>query len=233
MDTKVIDRIKKMITLGNDAGATEHERETALRMAYNTMAKHNLTMADLPEDEKGEDRVRGEVTICGDKWIRVVCNSVSKLFFCKYFYCRTGVSGKEMHCFIGLESNVATAKAMSEFVVKSIKREATARFRSPTSPEGRSFGVGASHTIFSRVETMLKEDTVESTPGTALVLVRVHEQEQAANDLWLANDGVKLKTPVARSSPINRSAYHSGKDFGNTVSLNKQVGGTSSRKTLK
>ena len=47
---KVLERIKKMLTLGNDAGATEAERETALRMAYNVMAKYNLTIADLPSE---------------------------------------------------------------------------------------------------------------------------------------------------------------------------------------
>ena len=51
---KVLERIKKMLTLGNDAGATEAERETALRMAYNVMAKYNLTIADLPSEAKGE-----------------------------------------------------------------------------------------------------------------------------------------------------------------------------------
>jgi len=38
IENKVLERVKKMIALGNDSAATEAERETALRMAYNLLA---------------------------------------------------------------------------------------------------------------------------------------------------------------------------------------------------
>ena len=231
IETKVLDRIKKMLALGNDAAATEGERETALHMAYNLLAKHNLSITDLPGDKNNEPRERQETTISADKWARSLAQYVGKLFFCNYYHV-TGVSGKDVHCFIGRQSNVVTATYMAEFLIKAVKREASKRYKSPTSPEGRSFCVGTTSTIRKRVEDMIKSDT-ESTPGTALVLVKLHETEKDANDKWLEDDGVNLVTKKARAdTSLKAGAFYSGKDYGKTVSLNSQAG-TSKSTTFK
>lgn len=229
---KVLERVKKMLALGNDSGATEGERETALRMAYNVLAKHNLTLADLPADDTTEVREQQEVMISVDRWGRSVSSSIAKLFFCTHFYRRTGTAGKEWHCFIGRQSNAITARYMAEHMMKSIKREATRRYCSPTSPEGRSFCVGTADSIRKRVVEMLRNDT-ESTPGTALVLINLHDREQEANKNWLMLQGIKTRTVTARSNQVNLDAFQSGRDYGKTVSLNQQVGTSQGLKKLK
>jgi hypothetical protein len=231
VEDKVLERIKKMIALGNDSAATEGERETALRMAYNLLAKHNLSISDLPGDQSNEVRERQDIVISADKWARSLAHAVAKLFFCKYFYSSTGTSGKDKHCFVGRQSNVITARYMSEYLIKSVKREATARYKSPTSPHGRSFCVGTVDSVRKRVEQMLQQDT-ESTPGTALVLVGVHKREAAANDKWLEQAGLALTTSKSRAdNSLRAGAFHDGRDYGKTVSLNQQV--TSSGKDFK
>ncbi len=228
IENKVLERVKKMIALGNDAAATEAERETALRMAYNLLAKYNLSMSDLPEDESHEARERQDVVISADKWARSLAQSVGKLFFCKYFYSGTGTSGKDKHCFVGRQSNVMTARYMAEFLIKSVKREATTRYKSPTTPQGRSFCVGTVDSIRKRVEQMLKSDT-ESTPGTALVLVSLHEREADANEKWLNGTGVSLTTSKPRAdNALRAGAFYEGREYGKTVSLNQQVGSSAS-----
>jgi len=224
IENKVLERVKKMIALGNDAAATEGERETALRMAYNLLAKYNLSISDLPEDQSNEARERQDVVISADRWARSLAQAVAKLFFCKYFYSRTGTSGKDKHCFVGRQSNVITARYMSEFLIKSVKREATGRYKSPTSPQGRSFCVGTVDSIRKRVEEMIKTDT-ESTPGTALVLVSLHEREADANEKWLNGTGVSLTTSKPRAdNALRAGAFYEGREYGKTVSLNQQVG---------
>lgn len=221
---KILERVKKMVALGNDAGATEAERETALRMAYNLLAKYNLSMADLPEDDSAEARERQDVVISADRWARSLAQAVAKLFFCRYFYSSTGTSGKDKHCFVGRQSNCITARYMSEFLIKSVKREATSRYKSPTTPQGRSFCVGTVDSIRKRVEEMIKTDT-ESTPGTALVLVSLHEREADANQKWLDNAGLSLTTAKARAdNSLRAGAFYEGREYGKTVSLNQQVG---------
>lgn len=223
IENKVLERVKKMIALGNDAAATEAERETALRMAYNLLAKYNLSISDLPDDESHEARERQDVVISADRWARSLAQAVAKLFFCKYFYSGTGTSGKDKHCFVGRQSNVITARYMSEFLIKSVKREATGRYKSPTSPQGRSFCVGTVDSIRKRVEEMIKTDT-ESTPGTALVLASLHQREADANSKWLEQAGLSLTTSKARAdNSLRASAFYDGREYGKTVSLNQQV----------
>jgi len=43
-DEKIIDRIAKLLALGRDEAATEHERENAMRRAQRLMSKHQLEM---------------------------------------------------------------------------------------------------------------------------------------------------------------------------------------------
>ena len=230
---KVLDRVKKMVTLGTNEGATEAERETALRMAYKILAKHNLSMSDLPADSIVEVRLRNEMTISADKWARNVCQSVAKLFFCHYFFKRTNTSGKDIHVFVGLQSNSVTAMNMSDFLVKAIKREASKLYKSPTSPEGRSFCVGTMATIHKRVEAMIA-DTTESEPGTAVAIINLHKSEQGLNKKFLEDEGTSLKVSTRRAdNSLRYGAFMDGKDFGGKVSLNKQVGhSVSSHKQL-
>lgn len=229
---KIIDRVKKMLALGNNEGATEAERETALRMAYNLLAKHNLTMSDLPSDQI-EAREKTCVTLSADKWARNVANSAAELFFCSYHYQRTNTSGKDHHFFVGKQSNVVTAQHVAEYLIRSIKKEATKRYQSPTSPYGRSFCVGAMRAIHTRVQAMVK-DEVESAPGTALVLANLHASERIENDKWLVAQGTTVVEGKSRAdNSLRAGAFYDGKDYGSKVSLNQQVGATRSTNLLR
>ena len=163
-ENKILARVKKMLALGNDAGATEAERDTAMKMAYNLLAKYNLSIADLPADQNDEARELLSVVISADKWARSLAHAVAKLFFCKYWFSRTGTAGKDSHQFVGRQSNTLTAMHMTEYLIKSIKKEATRRFASPTSPDGRSFCVGAVDTIYDRVIILLQKGIQEEAP---------------------------------------------------------------------
>lgn len=226
---KILDRVKKMLALANDAAATEGERDNAMRMAYNLLAKHNLSMADLPSDQSSEPREQQEITVSADIWARSLAQAVGKLFFSKYFFMRTRTSGKDIHCFVGRQSNVITATHMTEYLIKSIKREAGKRYRSATSPEGRSFCVGTVSTIRRRVEELISKDT-ESTPGSALALVSLHKSELVANEDWLAGQGVALRQSKARTdNSLRGTAFMDGREYGKSVSLHNQVAGSTNR----
>lgn len=231
IEDKVIGRIKKMIALGNDSAATEGERETALRMAYNLLARHNLSLDDLPADQVNEVRERQDIEISADTWARSVAQSVAKLFFCKYFLMKTRTSGKDKHCFVGRQSNVVTTRAMAEYIIKSLKREASVRYKSATTPQGRSFCVGATDIIRKRVTEMLASDT-ESTRGNALVLINLHEKENDENSKWLEAAGMSLSPMKARAdNSLRANAFYDGREYGKSVSLNQQV--KSSNSSLK
>lgn len=233
VENKILARIKKMLALANCEGATEQERDTAMTMAQNLLAKHNLSMTDLPPDSHTEAREQQQFTMCGDIWMRGLAGSVAKLYFCSYYFMRVA-SCKDTHVFFGKQSNVVTAQYMAEFLLKSVKREASRRYKSPTSPEGRSFCVGATEVIRRRIFNMMRSDTTNDSgqpiPGTALMLANAYAAEDVANKAALALV-VELKKTKPRASSVVSDAYGSGKDFGRTVGLNTQVGTSSVKRT--
>ena len=248
-ENKILARVKKMLTLGNNAAATEAERDTALRMAYNLLAKHNLSAADLPADQNDEAREEQTFTMCGDVYIRTICNSMAELFFCKYFFVRQG-AGKDSHFFIGRQSNVVTARYMAEYIVKSVRKEAAKRFKTATTPEGRSFGVGATRSISRRVQELKAHDVSKAEsdanvhdvvrlggiPGSSLALAKYAEAEETSNeDFYLTLYKKPVKETTERASRIQPDAFHQGREFGNKVSLNQQVSATAptNRKAIK
>ncbi len=228
-EEKIIDRIKKILAIANCAGATEAERDTAMKMAHNLMAKYNLSMASVTKSKK-EGREHKERQTGSYPWVKCVCDDVAKLFFCSYF--STKVGSQTRHTFIGLESNVQTAYEMSMYVIKSIEREAR-RKKKEGAHDGnweRSFCVGAQIVISRRCAELRaaaekeSEKAPELSSGTALVLASLYDSEKAANSQYVVQVlGVKLVTQTASKRNIGSDAMAKGMAYGKTVGLNKQI----------
>lgn len=241
---KVIDRVRKMLRLSENEGATEGERDNALRMAHATLAKYNLDMAQVgsletkeSENRVGEQREKQDEKFYGRPWARQVCNSVAKLFFCYYFY--TGNGRMVKHTFIGRHSNAVTARELSRYLVESIYREAK-RFQAERmggSTDKRSFATGAAHKIFERCKKLREEaeKPATSAPGTALVLASLYKKELQLNTDYMKDLGIRLGTGRGSSTNgIGLDAYSAGAAYGASVSLDRQVGrSTSSTKLIK
>jgi hypothetical protein len=232
---KILARIRKMMALADCNAATEGERDTALKMAYNLLAKHNLSMVDVENKAaEGEAREGTEASFVVYPWARNIASAVANMFFCNYYFMRSHTGKQATHVFVGKQSNAVTASYMADFVVRSVLREATKRYKSAISPEARTFAVGVVHKLRARIEEIKKAQATAPadaegaamTAGSALVLADLYKREGEANKLWLAAQGVELKTTTSRQKSItDSSAYNAGKAFGGTVSLAPQVGG--------
>jgi hypothetical protein len=233
---KIIDRVKKMMALANCSGATEGERDNAMRMAYNLLAKYNLSMSqvDAHNSTPQEQRESQTAKFVVYPWARNIANLVGSLFFCNYYFMRSHTGKQAEHVFIGKASNCATAQYMSEFVVKSVCREAARLYGSAIAPEARCFAIGVVRKLQERIKEIKDSHNAESTVGTELAIVNLDKAEKEANALWLAEQGVKLRTTANRSKGVTDSdAFHAGKDFGARVSLAPQVGaGRSTTKAI-
>jgi hypothetical protein len=224
---KIIERVKKMMALANCTGAAEGERDNALRMAYNLLAKYNLSMSqvDAHDSTPQEQRESQKATFVVYPWARNIASIVGSLFFCNYYFMRSHSGKQADHVFIGKASNVATAQYMSEFVVKSVCREAARLYGSAIAPEARCFAIGVVRKLQERIKEIKDTHDAESAVGTALAIINLDKAEKEANSLWLAEQGVKLKTSASRTKGVTDSdAFHAGRDFGARVSLSPQVG---------
>lgn len=232
VNEKVINRLKKMLALANNAGATDGEREAALKQSYSLLAKYNLTMAqvDTHNSTPQEERLAEKATFPVYPWARQIAGQVSSLFFCKYYFMRLGAGKQATHVFIGKESNAATAQYMAEFVVRSVMREAAKMYGSAIAPEARNFAVGVVSKLYDRIKEIkasFNKQEEPSTTGTAMVLASLYKTEEEANANFLSKLGVKLKHGVNRQKDVTDSAaFSAGRDFGGKVSLSPQIAST-------
>lgn len=154
-------------------------------------------------------------------------HAVAGLFFCAYWYSRTAKRGTVRHNFVGLAGNVATAKAMTDYLVKSIMSEANRRWKEQPDPGAwwTSFCKGAAHRIRERChelrEASEKQDGTSSC--TALVVVSLYKAEAEKNALVLKEMGLQLRFPKPRTKAAG-DGYQDGRRFGDGLSLNRQVG---------
>lgn len=227
---RVLSRIRKMLALANDSGASEGERDNAMRMAHATMAKYNLDIAmveDAGGKVEGEERGVLRAVFYGRPWARQVANSMAELFFCSYI-CSTHKKAKmTQHCFVGRHSNAITAREMASYLVTSIIKEAR-QYRVLGNAACRSFSIGAAVSIRRRVDKLIEERSQEkATPGTSLVLASLYSREAAAN--LVVYEKAFPKTQKTRSGKEVNSdiGYAAGREYGENVSLSRQVEGPS------
>ena len=236
---KILNRVRKMMALANDAGASEGERDNALRMAHATLAKYNLSMSQAEATSGKDDGKRVEdkdLTTSDMPWVIRTAAAVGKLYFCKYFYIRIRGKGRAINCFVGREANVTTAREMAQYVIRSIQSEANRvqRERFEDGRWNRDFCKGAADRVYERCEEIRlnaeRASQDAKTPGTSLVLASVYKTEMAANDKWLADQGVKLGKAKGRERGAGWDAHAAGRDFGGKVSLHNQVGGAGTKR---
>lgn len=250
---KILRRVRKMMKLAQDAGATEGERDNAMRMVHATLAKHNLNMSlvgatdGVVEEKRGSSRT----AFLGKPWAISIAAGIARMYFCHYHYNtmggNAGPTQKAVHVFVGRESNVVTAQEMAQFVVESVNREAQRYQRSIGGKysDYRAFAQGAMMRIRERcnkIEEDAKTKGVEdvptdgetdvSAPGTALVLASLYKREDDANTAFVAHVFGELKDGRKQTLAPSRAARNAGAAYGDKVSLHKQVN-TSDQKKLK
>lgn len=222
-----------MMILANDPAAAEGERDNALRMAHATLAKYNLTMAEAESvgTQREEERLRDGTLATRHKWSVRCAQAVATLFFCEYFYTPIDRGTKMKHSFIGRASNVVTAKMMTEFVIKSIVREANTRSKDQFSPGAfqRNFAKGATQRIVERCRELRRAAEApqpSASTGTAIVLASFYRTEAEANAQWIAAQGYRIMVDHDREHAAG-AGYHEGKTYGDRISLSKQLGDNS------
>lgn len=230
---KLLARMKKIMALATNAGATEGEREAALHQLHKLMAKHNIDQATVEGVDltKPVDNIDGHVLeeheFYGRPWARTIVNGVAKMMFCKYFLRESAKKNMAIHCFVGTAENVAAAVMLAQFLIEGVKAEGERRAKAMgenVSAYRRAFGTGASGALYNRcIEEMRKPPEGGST---ALVLTNVYEQADRLNQLALAEKfGIRLRTGASRAKTSGvGDALGAGRAHGNSMNLGRNIG---------
>ena len=78
----IVEKIRKMLALASNSGATEAEAAQALEMATFLMAKHNIDQDALVEKREGIVKKTASRTDFDDKWHAWIVSAVALLNAC-------------------------------------------------------------------------------------------------------------------------------------------------------
>lgn len=224
-ESSIAQRIKKLLALA-DGNKNEHERNSAMKLAMELLAKHNLDMtavADLAHScEHSVSEFKAHLKL--DPWVRFVVKAACKLYYTEMLmrpvYRGYYEDRKEYHpTFIGTEENIAVTMELAGWLLDSIRWESNCLYYEPY--ERRSFRLGAAHRLFERACQIVSEEAQTAADGsssTSLVVLR--NELERANRRYL--DGMKLGTFKARTTYSDSSAYDTGSAYGNSVNLSKK-----------
>lgn len=232
---KIIERVQKMLRLAEDKGASEGERDNAMRMVHAYLAKFNLDMETVRsngkdqkiDEEGGGPRTHYTHSFFGRPWACNAAAAVGDLCFCAYLYRSARMSKDCKHFFIGRTANAVTAAYLAEFVVKSIHKEGKKRQRieGQGNPWFLSFAWGAALKVRERVKKLKEKPDINATAGTELVLASYYSSEWAANREYQKVAFPRLRTLGGGKGIRDRDGYTQGQAFGETINLNRQIGG--------
>ncbi|KKN33846.1 hypothetical protein LCGC14_0799800 [marine sediment metagenome] len=117
--SSVEEKIRALLRLANDAGASEHEASLAMERAHELLLKHNLDMMEVEagEDDEVQQVVEEEFDYrYADRWRPSLVNVVAK-----HNYCRVINRSKRGSLqVIGRTHNVVATKEMSRWLMGQV-----------------------------------------------------------------------------------------------------------------
>jgi len=110
-------KVKKLLMMTTENGASEEEMATAMRLAAGLMMRHNITQAELgvtPEQAKRGDRISAKF----EKWQVVLSNAAGHLYGCRVVFYDNGKGGL---LFAGRPENIDAAQATMFYLLTQVE----------------------------------------------------------------------------------------------------------------
>jgi hypothetical protein len=132
VDKKVLDRVRKLLVLSKDGGATEAEAATAAELARKIMAENGISNATIEAGGgQGEGRTKTESNgFVSKPWHRDIMEALCEQSFVTSDW-HSGWKGKPGRWELwGRESAVVTVQLMHQYLVKTVHRSVREVMRS-------------------------------------------------------------------------------------------------------
>jgi hypothetical protein len=206
----IVEKIRKLLRLARDNGATEAEAGTAMAMAQKLMMQHNI---DHVEDVVEQHAVRGDWKNyeVDKKWQQTLGSAIAHLYSCRFIMVKQ--TGQVQ--FVGKASNVLVAFDTLEWVTEQINayhKQALQAFREDNGNKlskfqyrdfRLTFKEAAALRVWHRISDIVAKARNEIPAHMALVVI---DQALAAADDILKDIG----TRTMRATKMRRSGYGTG-----------------------
>lgn len=211
----IVDRIKKLLALARDKGASEAEAATAMRMASELMLKHNI---DEPTEEVptvGYHQVVYEDT---DKWVYWLGRAAALIYSCKEVETTRG--GKRGIGFIGRPDNTEAAFTTLVWLVDQVEEQyklhlprglskgARAEFR-------RTFKYAAALRVVGKAQEIVKHNKL-----TGKALLVIDQRKAEADEFFKSGGGRSIQGRSHKPGMGSMSGYAAG----DSIKLNEATG---------
>jgi hypothetical protein len=217
----VMERIRKILAMTESPH--EEEAKTASEIAHKMLKEYNLSLSDLEVEREGivEEQYDAEFSRL-PAWKSALLMQIMKTNYCSSYFNWIGYSHsafrkekKIRYIMVGREANVATAKAMADYLLNVVERLS----KDYPVEEGQrlSYKVGMSFGLRTRLAAMIAQEKAESPASTALV-----KRENALVENYMAQKDLTKGKPLNLNIK-NGDAYRAGQRDAANVSLNNQV----------
>lgn len=223
---EMVQKILKLLALGNDENNYTPEREAAQKKAAQLMAEHSLKFADLkgksPKGMFTKIKVMGTE---GEKinWEFSLSGAVARTFDCRVVGITNPESDNQGYwqdkfnmVFMGTKGDLELAVFFFTYLRRNVGRMSEARYNGKRDQATYAFGCVSS--LQERMESLFKkkEEFIPST-GKELMVIKKDELEKF----------VKQEFPYLRNTSFsignNHNAYSQGKADGKRINLNRPI----------
>lgn len=219
----IIKRIKKLLTLANNSGATEAEAKNAMAMAQRLMTKYNISMANVGNDKPSERNIRHEQYFTrkgslnpADKEIAVILN--------RFYKVKILFSGGCSLVMVGTPEDIEIAKYVHGYL-RAVFFKCWNEYKETAAFPNKAdyyFGLqtGICEKMHEAENSAKSEETQEACKKYELVLVK--NKEAIAN--YIYDTFGKLGRSRRRSaSRMDANSFYAGKAKGSTISINQAI----------
>jgi len=238
IDAGVIEKIQKLRAMTEERGATEQEAIAAQQAMFILLAKHNLEISQIPDDEP----TRPDTTINSESaerpssvWKQLLYTAVAHLNFSECFMLRGSIN------IVGTRANRIVTFEMAHYLVQTVKRLAEEAAAEVPGDERRrfrhSFAEGCASRIYERLEEMRLEAQAgrmkSDDPNSLLpALADLYQSSRARVDDFITAHFGKLHHRTHYAGGGHNGGYVSGYNAGDKVGLHRQAIGKPAHQSL-
>lgn len=227
---RVLEKVKKLLALANDRGATEGESQTALLMAQKIMAENNLTIKDVEANDKPREVIFEQTAKTSRLpwWHKSLANILSNNFKCECVTTRHhGVGGYSYVRFIGHPEDAEICKTVYQFAVGKISHlsdKYSTSYKKYQNPNANKAGIKNDYIrgYLNGVKSKFAEQVSRNNWG--LVVVCDPDVTDALNSIeHLHHTKTTLNINSEGSQRAYKDGYINGHDFEPTIGAIEQA----------
>lgn len=211
VESKVIEKVQKLLALSGSSNA--FEAQEALLKAQMLLAKHNLTMSDLPAESRKEAVVEEPcVTVSAyNQWVRELAEIVAR-----NFRCSTLVShwrNRFRMVFVGFETDAKVAAQVFEYASKYADRCGTNLAQTYSDKGLPSKGVKQDYVdgFVKGLKLSWQKQALEHKECSLMLVIPVQVEEHLKQyEVGIFRAGYQ---PGSGNREAFRKGYESGKQF--------------------